>query len=549
MDSQRIGKRGNRCRRRRGGRRRPGRRGHHVRDPRGTVREVAARLVRSRCSSVSTNSRARARVRGTTPAPATPGCASSTTCPTPATRRRPRTSAVSSTSRASSGPSLVEDGDLPAPASFISPRRTWTSSSATATSTICARDSRRCGTYRCSRRWSTPRIPRPSASGRRCSWTDANDAEPMAATRYEGGSDVDFGALTHALVRAMTAAGRGCTCGTRSPLSRGSDGMWTVTGPDRAPRRPLPDQVPVRFRRRRRVRRCKLLQKARDPGGPRLCGLPARRASSFAPATPTWSAGTTRRSTARPQSVPRRCRCRISTGGSSTATLADVRPVRHLQHQAPRARPPRRPVHDRPAPHNIALLLAVGVQNLPLVRYLIGELLASRKRKFAQLRRFYPGADPADWELVQAGQRAQLIKPHPRKIGVLTFGTELVTGADGTIAGLLGASPGASIAPSVMLDLLADLLPGPSRGLGADTAGAHAGRRGRSRRPTPAPSTWTSGAPDGSSAWRDERRGSRRRRRFRSGQPALERHRRLRGGDVDGVHADGDGIRGRGPSP
>lgn len=109
---------------------------------------------------------------------------------------------------------------------------------------------------------------------------------------------------------------------------------------------------------------------------------------------------------------------------------------------------------------NIAPLLAVGVQNLPLLRYLIVELLASRKRKLAHLKNFYPRADPADWKLIQAGQRAQLIKPHPSKVGVLTFGTELVTGADGTIAGLLGASPGASIAPSVMVDLLATCFPG-----------------------------------------------------------------------------------------
>ncbi|MFD4182790.1 malate:quinone oxidoreductase, partial [Rhodococcus sp. NPDC058514] len=86
-------------------------------------------------------------------------------------------------------------------------------------------------------------------------------------------------------------------------------------------------------------------------------------------------------------------------------------------------------------------------------------LLASRKRKVAQLKRFYPDADPVDWELVQAGQRAQLIKPDLRKIGVLTFGTEMVTSADGTIAGLLGASPGASIAPAVMVDLLATCFP------------------------------------------------------------------------------------------
>jgi malate dehydrogenase (quinone) len=62
-------------------------------------------------------------------------------------------------------------------------------------------------------------------------------------------------------------------------------------------------------------------------------------------------------------------------------------------------------------------------------------------------------------EAVHSQQRAQLVKPHPRTIGELTFGTELVTGADGTIAGLLGASPGASTAPAIMTDLLARCFP------------------------------------------------------------------------------------------
>ncbi|MFE3759356.1 malate:quinone oxidoreductase [Nocardia tengchongensis] len=103
---------------------------------------------------------------------------------------------------------------------------------------------------------------------------------------------------------------------------------------------------------------------------------------------------------------------------------------------------------------NIVVLVAAGLQNLPLVRYLITELLSTRRRKFAQLQRFYPEADPADWYLVQAGQRAQLVTPDLDRVGVLRMGTELVTGADGTIAGLLGASPGASTAPAIMADLL-----------------------------------------------------------------------------------------------
>lgn len=87
------------------------------------------------------------------------------------------------------------------------------------------------------------------------------------------------------------------------------------------------------------------------------------------------------------------------------------------------------------------------------------QSLSTRRRKFAQLQRFYPDAIPSDWHLVAAGQRAQLVKPDPGKVGVLTFGTELVAGAGGTVAGLLGASPGASTAPAIMVDLLEQCFP------------------------------------------------------------------------------------------
>jgi malate dehydrogenase (quinone) len=106
-------------------------------------------------------------------------------------------------------------------------------------------------------------------------------------------------------------------------------------------------------------------------------------------------------------------------------------------------------------PRNLPVLLSAAMQNFPLVRYLIGQLSASRRTKFAELRNFYPDADPVDWYPIRAGQRAQLIKPRGVFGGTLMFGTEVVTGADGTIAGLLGASPGASVAPTVMIDVLA----------------------------------------------------------------------------------------------
>ena len=110
-------------------------------------------------------------------------------------------------------------------------------------------------------------------------------------------------------------------------------------------------------------------------------------------------------------------------------------------------------------PGNLAVIAAAGLQNLSLVRYLIGQLAASPTTKFEQLRRYLPAARRNEWELVPAGQRAQLVTPDPRRVGVLQQGTELVVSADGSIAGLLGASPGASTAVPIMIDLLTRAFP------------------------------------------------------------------------------------------
>ncbi|KHL10805.1 UNVERIFIED_CONTAM: malate:quinone oxidoreductase [Mumia flava] len=104
--------------------------------------------------------------------------------------------------------------------------------------------------------------------------------------------------------------------------------------------------------------------------------------------------------------------------------------------------------------HNVIPMLQVGLRNVGLVLYLFGQVLASKKAQLAELHAFYPEADPADWEKVVAGQRVQVIKRVPGRGGVLQFGTEVITAADGSIAGLLGASPGASTAAAAMLDVL-----------------------------------------------------------------------------------------------
>ncbi|MGV2549650.1 malate:quinone oxidoreductase, partial [Bacillus licheniformis] len=109
-------------------------------------------------------------------------------------------------------------------------------------------------------------------------------------------------------------------------------------------------------------------------------------------------------------------------------------------------------------PDNIWPMISVGLKNVGLLRYLITEVLAGRRRRIASLREYLPTARDGDWELITAGPRVQVIKP-VRGGGVLEFGTELVTAADGSIAGLLGASPGASTAASAMVDLLGRCFP------------------------------------------------------------------------------------------
>lgn len=105
-------------------------------------------------------------------------------------------------------------------------------------------------------------------------------------------------------------------------------------------------------------------------------------------------------------------------------------------------------------PGNLIPYIAVALSNFGLIKYLIGELLKSKSRKFESLLEFMPTAKPGDWELLNAGQRAQIIKKDSAKGGVLQFGTEIITSADGSISGLLGASPGASTAVYAMLEVL-----------------------------------------------------------------------------------------------
>jgi len=103
---------------------------------------------------------------------------------------------------------------------------------------------------------------------------------------------------------------------------------------------------------------------------------------------------------------------------------------------------------------NLMPMIEVGIYNIPLTKYLIEQVRMNFHEKFAVLKKFYPTAKEEDWELIEAGQRVQIIKKNEHGDGILEFGTELIATKDGTLAGLLGASPGASTATSIMIKLL-----------------------------------------------------------------------------------------------
>ena len=104
--------------------------------------------------------------------------------------------------------------------------------------------------------------------------------------------------------------------------------------------------------------------------------------------------------------------------------------------------------------HNVLPMVNAGIDNIDLSTYLMGQLMLSFDDRMNALREYFPNAKNEDWKLLQAGQRVQVIKKDPVLGGVLQFGTEVVAAQDGSIAALLGASPGASTAAPIMLTVL-----------------------------------------------------------------------------------------------
>ncbi len=282
--------------------------------------------------------------------------------------------------------------------------------------------------------------------------------EPFAATRVPSGTDVDFGALTHQLIAHLEERGAEVMTNREvKKIRRAKDGTWRVTWRNTIGH--TPGETRARF-----VFvgaggwALKLLQSS---------GIPEIRGYGVFPIGGQWLRTTNPALIAQhrakvysqasvgapPMSVPH-LDTRVVNGEASLmfGPFATFSP-KFLKNGK---------ITDIVAqvrPGNILPMLKVAVDNPGLIKYLVGELLKNHARKVDSLREFMPTARDEDWELLDAGQRAQVMKKDPKKGGILQFGTEVVTSADGTIAGLLGASPGASTAVSIMLGLLKTCFP------------------------------------------------------------------------------------------
>ncbi len=284
-------------------------------------------------------------------------------------------------------------------------------------------------------------------------------SQPIAATRIAAGTDVDFGALTKLLTTSLTASGAGLNTEVKvTGLKRQRDGAWTLRLRSDIGGTPLPP-VTARF-----VfvgaggYALGLLQKSgikeiRGYGGFPVSGEFLRTDNPELVARHTAKVYGKAAVGSPPMSVPH-LDLRVVDGQGSLmfGPYAGFSP-KFLKTGS---------VLDLFASirwHNIVPMVAAGLSNLSLVGYLVGQLLAPSSTKFAELQQFYPDARPQDWYRITAGQRVQVIKKDPAKIGVLQFGTEVVAASDGSLAGLLGASPGASTAVSIMLDLIEKCFP------------------------------------------------------------------------------------------
>ncbi|MGU3464691.1 malate dehydrogenase (quinone) [Methylobacterium sp. C33D] len=282
--------------------------------------------------------------------------------------------------------------------------------------------------------------------------------EPIAATRIVTGTDVDYGALTHLLVEQLAAQPGFAVHYNRKvvALDRVDDGRWAVTVEDTydATRQTVTAKFVFIGAGGGSL---PLLQASKIPEGRGYGGFPvsgiwlrcdvdAVSARHHAKVYGKAASGSP------PMSVPH-LDTRI-IGGRRSLLFGPYAGFssRFLKHGS------LTDLFTALTPHNVVPLLDVAKDNVALTEYLVGQVLQSSDHQFATLKQFFPKALKQDWTSAVAGQRVQTIKPtgkmNPLEEGYLEFGTELVAAADNSICALLGASPGASTAAFIAVEVL-----------------------------------------------------------------------------------------------
>ncbi|WP_425435134.1 malate dehydrogenase (quinone) [Marinomonas polaris] len=279
-----------------------------------------------------------------------------------------------------------------------------------------------------------------------------NDSEPLAATRIEHGADVNFGAIARNMSKHLETLDNfelSLNCEVKD-LNKRSDGRWDVEIEQNGARKTIDAKFVFLGAGGGAL---PLLQKAEVQEGKGFGGFPVSGQwlvcekpelveQHFAKVYGAAPIG------APPMSVPH-LDTRIIDGKKAilfgpfagfttkflkTGSFFDL---------------PKSVRFD-----NIKPMLSVGKNNMDLTRYLISEVMQSHKDRCNSLRQFFPDAKDEDWELAYAGQRVQIIKKDEKLGGKLEFGTEAITTEDGSLAALLGASPGASTTVNTMIGIL-----------------------------------------------------------------------------------------------